>query len=528
MVSTVLVATLLLGCSEPDGEVPPVTAADVTLTEAQLLVRASLDVRGTRPTIAELEAVIADPSTLDATIADFVDDPRFLDRLRSMFAPGFRTRIDDYPVGREASPGASAAIGEEPLDLLATIVANDRPYSDLVLADYTVVREELLDLWPLEPASADVTPLPGTLVARYTDGRPHAGVLSSNAMWLRHPSTLENANRGRANALTRALLCESFLDRPIDFPTDVDLSDSETIRQAIREEPACTSCHSTLDPLASYLWGFMDEGGEDPAALATYEPIRERDWVRYTGRAPGFFGTPGDGLVNLGLQIARDERFVRCGVERVYRGMLGRDAELSDDGAIAEHRDAFVNSDLDVKALVRSVLADPRYRGTRTPSAFGGQPEPVELKTITPDQLSSDLQALTGYRMTFEDRDALRLDAGLRAVAGGSDQGDAALPSTGLALVHRRLAEAAAVAVVDGVVEGGIVRPLVGSFERPPTGEELSRLVLATSSQVIGPEGPEVDALLALWTDAEAITDAPTAWKAVLTALLSDPARLVY
>ncbi|MEM6930841.1 MAG: hypothetical protein AAF602_28160, partial [Myxococcota bacterium] len=263
-------------------------------------------------------------------------------------------------------------------------------------------------------------------------------------------------------------------------------------------------------------------------ALATYEPNGERDWVRYTGRPPGYYGTPGDGLVNLGVQIASDERFVRCGVERVYRGMLGRDAELSDDGAIAEHRDAFVSAELDIKALVRSVLDDPRWRGTRVPSAYGGQPEPVELKTVTPDQLSSDLFALTGYRMTFDDRDALRLDIGLRSVAGGSDQGDAELPSTGLALVHRRLAEAAAVALVDGVVTGGSLAGSLPGFQQAPTGEELAELVLATSSQVIPADGPEVAALTELWTDAETLSDPPTAWKALLTGLLSDPARLVY
>ncbi|MEN0066954.1 MAG: DUF1588 domain-containing protein [Myxococcota bacterium] len=525
MVSARFAALLfLMACgSEPSAPV------DVTLTAEQLLVRASLDVRGTRPTASEMQAVIDNPASVDDVIDGFVEDAGFLERVKSMFAPGFRTRIDFYPFGRDDRRGdVSEAIGEEPLDLLATLVANDRPYSDLVLADYTVVRRELLGVWPLEATDRAVSAPEGTVIAAYTDGRPHAGVLSSNAMWIRHPSTLENANRGRANALTRALLCENFLDRPIDFPTDLDLSDSETIRQAIREEPACTACHATLDPLASYLWGFMDSVAESPEALSTYEPTRERDWMRFTDRPPGYFGTPGSGLLDLGIQLASDERFVRCAVERVYEGMLGRDAAPIDDGAIAEHRDAFVTSGLDLKALVRSVLTDARYQGTPVPTAYGGRPEAVELKVITPDQLSQELEALTGYRMTFDERDALRLDSGLRSVAGGSDQGNATLPSTGLALVHRRLAEAAAVGLVDGVVTDGELSRFLPSFDRAPTGEQLAELVLVTSSQQIPVDGPEADALLALWEDSRALTDPPTAWKALLTALLSDPARLVY
>lgn len=516
---------LVAGCGS--SEAP---TADVTLAPEELLVRASLDVRGVRPSVDEMRAVLEDPTMVESVIDEFVDDPRFLDRVKDMFAPGFRTRIDAYPVrvDREGRDTLSEAIGEEPLDLLATIVANDRPYSDLVLADYTVVAEPLLDLWPLQATDRVTVPFENTVAAEYTDGRPAAGVLSTNAMWLRHPSTLENANRGRANALTRALLCESYLDRPIDFPTDLNLSDSETIRQAIREEPACTACHATLDPLASYLWGFMDGDGDNALDLYTYDPFRERDWARYTRRAPGYYGTPGNGLVDLGVAIASDERFVMCGVERVYRGMLGRRAELSDDGALAEHRDAFVASALDIKALVRSVLDDPRYRGTRAASAYGGQPEPVELKTITPDQLSSELFDLTGYRMRLQERDLLRLDFGLRAVAGGSDQDSATLPSTGLALVHRRLAEGAAVAIVDDLVEGGAITAIVSDFERAPTSAELAELVLATASVSIEAGGPETEALSTLWADLEAATDAPTAYKGLFTALLADPARLVY
>ncbi|MCA9620895.1 MAG: DUF1588 domain-containing protein, partial [Myxococcales bacterium] len=97
----------------------------------------------------------------------------------------------------------------------------------------------------------------GLVRAHYVDGRPAAGVLATNAFFWRHRSTLENANRGRANAISRAFLCEDYLERPIDFPSDIDLSDADAIENAIDHNAACQACHATLDPLASHLWGFM-------------------------------------------------------------------------------------------------------------------------------------------------------------------------------------------------------------------------------------------------------------------------------
>ena len=44
----------------------------------------------------------------------------------------------------------------------------------------------------------------GWQVSRYTDGRPAAGVLSTNGLWWRYYSTVSNLNRSRAAAISRA------------------------------------------------------------------------------------------------------------------------------------------------------------------------------------------------------------------------------------------------------------------------------------------------------------------------------------
>ena len=66
------------------------------LSQQAFFTRASLDLRGIRPTIAELKFLENNPHNLDDLLFDLVDDPRFLDRIQVIFAPAFRTLIDFY------------------------------------------------------------------------------------------------------------------------------------------------------------------------------------------------------------------------------------------------------------------------------------------------------------------------------------------------------------------------------------------------------------------------------------------------
>lgn len=541
---TALALSLALGavvtvgaCSEEAS--PPadgVTEAG-PLGPVEVLVRASLDVRGVRPTPEEVRAVLADPGALDPMVASFVDDTRFARAIADVFAKAFRTRVDYYGLfasdfGLSDEAAFHASIAEEPLALAAWIAMNDRPYTDLVEADVTLSNELLAAIWPVEavaPSAEDGWVPEGFHLARYTDGRPHAGVLSQNAIYWRHTSTIDNANRGRSEALSRALLCTSWLERPIDFPKDVDLTDHDAIVEAVHENPGCTACHATLDPFASHLWGFMQTN-----TIATEWPFYhvegEHDWMTETKRPPGYYGSPTVGLADLGHAIARDPRFVSCAVERVYGAFLGRPLTLSDDGALLAHREVFLASGLHLKALVRSVLGDAAYRGRTAASPYGGAPEGAVLKTASAAAVATAIEGLTGYRLNVYGRRAVDTDEALRGIAGGSDAGYPTEPSTGLVLVHQRLAEGAAAAVIDGLGAGPVAERLASEdLAARPAPQVLADLLLLVLSRTALPEGPEVAALLALWDDAHRASSRPRdAWVATLTALLADPEMVLY
>ena len=86
--------------------------------------------------------------------------------------------------------------------------------------------------------------------SKWTDGRGTAGVLSTSVLYHRYRSTGFNYNRGRANAISRSLLCHDFSESDIHIDTRVNLSDPAVVADAVVHNPSCAGCHQAMDPLA--------------------------------------------------------------------------------------------------------------------------------------------------------------------------------------------------------------------------------------------------------------------------------------
>lgn len=540
-----MVTLLALACDDPG---PATDAADAPaqiepiepLDPLVLLTRASLDLRGVRPTVAEIQAVEADPATLEASIDTFLADPRFGDRAADLFSEVYLTRTETYLVSFAAYdldgfafPDVLASVGDEPLKLLATVARDDLPITELVTADWTMANEILAAMWPVDyPAGGT-----GWKQVRYTDGRPAAGVLSTNGLWWRYPSTDSNANRKRANQTSRILLCSDYLTRPIEFDRNVNLLDTEAVAEAVRTDPGCLSCHVSLDPLAAYFFGFWWYEPSS-AEAATYHPSRERNWEAYLGTPPAYYGEPGSDLGDLGWQIAGDNRLAECMVEHVTELLLRRDVGLLDVDRLTEHREVLLQGGLTLKPLFRSVLASPEYRAATDAGLPGTQ---VPLKLVTPGLLGSQVEDLTGFDWrSLEGADLLLTEsAGFLTLAGGADgvfaTENSTTPNATLLLVQERLAEAAA----DHVVKSDLALPaaerrLFGEVDFGETAGEglvaqIQALHLRLFARRVAPDGPEVEANLELWSELHAITNDPaSAWSGLLSALLRDPDFLLY
>jgi hypothetical protein len=509
----------------------------IDLPALQLLTRASMDLRGVRPSIAELEALEAEPDSVGDLISSFIDGDLFGEQLRSNYANIYLTKLDYYYVGADDyglsdEPGFARSIGEETLRILSHIAEEDLPYTEIVAGDWTMANELLGAAWPVTyPEDGS-----GWLKVSYTDKRPTAGILSTNSLWWRYMSNTSNANRNRANAVSRILLCNDYLNKPIEFDRSVNLLDDDAVRDALKTNPGCAACHHSLDPLASYLWGFYYVDYDSAQDTTTYHPEREFMWEDYSGVAPGYYGEEGFILSDLGQQLAADPGLIECAVEQAYSIFLGRSSTIEDTAQLTAHREVFVESGLKLKALYRSVLADPNYRADPNQEGSG-----AAIKMVTTDQMASQIEDLTGFRFQYYGYDMMSTDSyGLRTLAGGVDGNLVTAPATNptatMLLVQERLAQTSAwyVTTNDALSEEPRLFTKI-DFHETPTGSkdrivaQIQNLHFRIFGQRVAEDGPEVAANLALWSELFAVDGSSVnAWAGLLSVLFRDPEFLTY
>ncbi len=526
-----VIAWLLLSC----GATSAPTVAPPTLDAVALLTRASLDLRGVRPDVADLDAVIADPAAVDGFIEGYLADPQFGRRVAMIYAEALQVRADqaDHADQRYTFDDADqvlTSLGEEPLRLIATIADQDLPWTTVTTADWTMADGWLARWYPIDwPSDVDLDD--DWLAVPWTDGRPDAGILSTNGFYWRYSSTDLNANRGRFNAISRALLCHDYLLQPVSASPSLDLTDEDAVRQAIRTEPACVACHNFLDPASAFMWGFTRQDPFSILDLSSYHP--QDEWLWETdGIPPAYGGVAGEDLEDLGWLMADDPRLLSCAVERAVTALWGRSPELSDTARLDALRTVFIEGGLALRPLYAAVVAADEYRAD--PGVDGA----VGWRVVTPDLLVSEIAGLTGYRPRTDGLDLWASDkSGLRSLAGAGRSVSADSPSVAAPaaqVVQARLAEAAA-----GYVTGSgrddpeamALFSLVDLDDPDPAAldAQVQALWLQVLSQPLPVDADDVQATVALWWQLRDDGAEPAdAWAGVLTALLRHPDLVVY
>jgi len=557
MIRPVLVVALLAwGCASPVEEGPEGQRHEVVeavpLPPTAHLIRAAMALTGTRPPLADLQAVAADPAALPTAIDRLLEQPQFGETIRDLHAESLLLRWDLLllpHVGILAERGVDRAavnrsVMEAPLRLIERVVMEDRPYGEIVTAPTTMADRIVADVWglPYDDAAG------GWQEVRWSDGRPAAGILSSSAMWLRHRSAGFNLHRERANVLSRALLCWDFLDRDLPIDGSVDLSDPRAVARAVVANPDCAACHVTLDPLASYLSIFRPLVVEPLVTgypIAMYQPERADDWIATTGRPPGFFGDVGGDLAELGRKIAADPRFSLCAARRFLGWFAGMDPMEVPHEEAAALQAVFVESGQSAKALARAAVLSPFLAASHVED----EAEAAALtgyKKARPEQLARLFEDLTGFRWEVEipfevggapfgTVDLARSDLfGYRALAGGIDGYFVTVPartmSTSASLFLRRYAARAAGHVVeaDFATSDPAARRLLrrvepGGLDEAAARAQLVDLHLRLYGEVLAPDDVPITESWSILRAVHGRTgDVRHAWKTLLTAMLQD------
>jgi hypothetical protein len=425
----------------------------------QHLTRASLAVRGTRPTVAEIDLVQGDPNALPGLVDGWMEGPEFAATIRDMWAEILLLRNDTFnqlPVLGEfaqdpytSNPALATppdapnpkhladldrlyqGTVEEPLKLIEYIVTNNLPFTDIVTADYMLTDDVTATMYgvPYDYVAG------GWQVSEWPDSRPKAGILSSAQVYRRWESDGSNFNRGRASMVASRLLCEDFESRDIEILQGVNVADEQEVANAVIAKQECVACHQSLDSLAGYFWGYKKlihrnyvadshlvygcgfdwsptedyEDGRYPDfgtsylpqdfcyPLTQYTASDEDDWMDWGLRTPSYYGTPAADLTEVGQLIAADPRFSICMARQFYGYLSQTDSEAVPFDVAVVLQQVFEESGYDAKALVRATVLTPEF------AALGADPgvpnsEVMGLRTIRPEQFAHTVEDLTGYR----------------------------------------------------------------------------------------------------------------------------------
>ena len=287
------------------------------------------------------------------------------ERVKTAVDRGYESFWDDREF-REWLGATQYGAARAPLELIAHVVENDLPYTEILTADYIMANpfaasaygattrfDNPDDPYEFRPSrivnyyrnddskvrldTDDVSTWivnPGNLSTEY----PHAGVLNTTAFLLRYPTTATNRNRARSR-WTYYYFLGLDIEKSAARTTDPDaLADTDN---PTMNNPACTVCHQVMDPVAGAYqnygeegmyrdaWGGMDSLAElykDPED-GSESPYREGDtWYRDM-REPGFDGVLAPHADNsmqwLAERIAADPRFAQAAVKFWWPAVLG-------------------------------------------------------------------------------------------------------------------------------------------------------------------------------------------------------------
>ena len=392
---------------------------------------------------------------LDELVDALTHEDAFYDRLAEIYNDQLHTDAyllengalalvdpERFPNGTAAVPGpdqmawANEAIAREPLNLIEYVVRNDRPFTEVLTADYTIVTPYSARVYGIGMELFANPDDPNELAPYTFEDAPQSGIMTSVAYLNRYPNTPTNRNRHRSRMVFDHFLGED-VERLAARPIEID---SVQATNPTLFDNSCRVCHEYIDPLAGSFTNWSDEG--------FYRP-RADGW--YADMVPPGFGNDDipneemDGAVPwLAQQIVDDPRFSLSVVYTMYSGLTGAkplvepsDPESPDyvqqirafeaqDWTFQGIANRFENSNYDLRVVVRELVKTPWFRAVSIEGEMNEARE-AELqamgssRVLPPEALDRKIVAALGFQWMRDGAPALTDGENYHYFFGGTD-----------------------------------------------------------------------------------------------------------
>lgn len=360
----------------------------------------------------------------------------------------------DYPSGVDdatndnrgcANRMSNDAIAQEGLELINHITQNNLPITELVTADYTMVNwysQKVYDAVLVNPNDSfavladdnnpcleqsssyanatlrydpnDFKPAKITRSLEHEpNGIPHAGILTSAMFLNRFPTTNTNRNRHRSYMVYKMFLDTDILDIEGSRPEDaIDTTSAVPTLQ----NPACYTCHTVMDPIASTFQHWDGRGRRIPSYT------KANSWSSNDIEAPGIAGKKitlsgsevySNMLQWLGKEIAQDPRYMRAITRHLYNGIIGQDLLPTPGNSATEAEVVAFNAQRSIltsvgqamaadgwnlKTAINGILLSPYYRAIQVDQTKVVSSNHIgSTRLLTPEMLQRKLKATLGF-----------------------------------------------------------------------------------------------------------------------------------
>jgi hypothetical protein len=335
-------------------------------------------------------------------------------------------------------------VAREPLELVVHVVKNDRPFTEILTANYLMVNPYSARAFMLSGLEFKNDADPNEFVEAQIPTLPHAGVLTSPMFLNRYPTTNTNRNRARARMVYQFFLGTDIL-KTAEQPIDQTII---SVTNPTMNDAQCTVCHTAIDPLAGAFRNFDDRARYNPSA-APYDDMRPAGFGSETVPYPELPRA----LQVVAPQIANDGRFALAAVYTLFTGLTGQkpliaptdrsapDFNLQFDTYLAQYStfsqiaDDFVANGHNLKRIIKKIVHSPYYRAKNAaPLSPEQQTKLADVgmgRFMIPEQLHRKIRAVLGYPWrprAFEDgggtRDFLLRSDEYKLLYGGIDSND--------------------------------------------------------------------------------------------------------
>jgi hypothetical protein len=303
---------------------------------------------------------LTNPQNLEREVRRMMADPRASDALVENFAAQWLNlrRVPEVVVDPIVYPNYDLSLLQgfqtETELFIASNIREDRPLAELINADYTFVNERLARQY-------GIAGVYGSRFRRVTlpNRDQRGGLLAQGALLATtsYPERTSPVLRGK-------WLLNNILGLPVPPPppgVDTNIENRpgavmRSIRERLtehRKNPACNSCHVSIDPL-----GF---------ALENYDVIGGWRTVDESGHAVDPSGVTVDGTKISGLPGLRSlllddpERFPRTVTEKLMAYALGRKLEYYDMPAVRKVARDAASREYRWSAIVLGIVKNPNF-----------------------------------------------------------------------------------------------------------------------------------------------------------------------